>query len=42
MFPFDRIKIDKSFTQNLTKRAACAVVISAVVSLAHPLDIATR
>jgi predicted signal transduction protein with EAL and GGDEF domain len=24
MFPFDKIKIDKSFTQNLTKRADCA------------------
>ena len=23
-FPFDKIKIDKSFTQNLTKRAECA------------------
>jgi EAL domain-containing protein (putative c-di-GMP-specific phosphodiesterase class I) len=41
MFPFDRIKIDKSFIQNLTKRAECAAVISAVLALARSLDIAT-
>jgi len=41
MFPFDRIKIDKSFTQNLTKRAECAAIISATLTLAHNLDIAT-
>jgi len=41
MFPFDKIKIDKSFTQNLTKRAECAAIISATLTLAHTLDIAT-
>ena len=41
MFPFDKIKIDKSFTQNLTKRAECAAIISATLTLAHNLDIAT-
>jgi diguanylate cyclase (GGDEF)-like protein/PAS domain S-box-containing protein len=41
MFPFDKIKIDKSFTQNLTKRAECAAIISATLTLAHGLDIAT-
>jgi EAL domain-containing protein (putative c-di-GMP-specific phosphodiesterase class I) len=41
MFPVSRIKIDKSFTQNMTKRADCAAVISAVLALAHSLDIAT-
>jgi diguanylate cyclase (GGDEF)-like protein/PAS domain S-box-containing protein len=41
MFPFDKIKIDKSFTQNMTKRADCAAIISAVLALAHSLDIAT-
>ena len=40
-FPFDRIKIDKSFTQNLTKRADCAAIISATLTLANSLDIAT-
>jgi diguanylate cyclase (GGDEF)-like protein/PAS domain S-box-containing protein len=41
MFPFDRIKIDKSFTQNMTKRSACAAIISATLTLAQILDIAT-
>ena len=35
MFPFDRIKIDKSFTQNLTKRSECAAIISATLTLAQ-------
>jgi len=41
MFPFDRIKIDKSFTQNLTKRSECAAIVSATLTLAQNLDIAT-
>ncbi len=41
MFPFDKIKIDKSFTQNLTKRSDCAAIISATLTLANGLDIAT-
>ncbi len=41
MFPFDKIKIDKSFTQNLTKRSECAAIISATLTLAQTLDIAT-
>jgi diguanylate cyclase (GGDEF)-like protein/PAS domain S-box-containing protein len=41
MFPFDKIKIDKSFTQNLTKRSECAAIISAALTLAQSLDIAT-
>ena len=41
MFPFDKIKIDKSFTQNLTKRSECAAIISATLTLARSLDIAT-
>ena len=41
MFPFDKIKIDKSFTQNLTKRADCAIIISATLTLARGLDIVT-
>jgi diguanylate cyclase (GGDEF)-like protein/PAS domain S-box-containing protein len=40
-FPFDKIKIDKSFTQNLTKRSECAAIISATLTLAQNLDIAT-
>src|SRR6202007_2515246 len=37
MFPFDRIKIDKSFTQNMTKRSECAAIISATLTLAKSL-----
>jgi len=41
MFPFDKIKIDKSFTQNLTKRTDCAAIISATLTLAQSLGITT-
>jgi len=41
MFPFDKIKIDKSFTKNMTHRADCAAIISAVLALAHSLNIQT-
>ena len=41
MFPFDKIKIDKSFIQNLTKRADCAAIISATLTLAQSLGIET-
>jgi len=36
-FPFDKIKIDKSFTQGLTSSAECAAVIGSVLTLARPL-----
>jgi EAL domain-containing protein (putative c-di-GMP-specific phosphodiesterase class I) len=41
MFPFDKIKIDKSFTQNLTKRTECAAIIAATLTLAQSLNIET-
>ena len=41
MFPFDKIKIDKTFTQNMTKRADCAAIISATLKLAQSLDMRT-
>jgi diguanylate cyclase (GGDEF)-like protein len=41
MFPFDKIKIDKSFTSNMTSRADCAAVIAGVLALANSLEIAT-
>lgn len=41
MFPFDKIKIDKSFTKNMTTRADCAAIITAVLALARSLDIQT-
>jgi diguanylate cyclase (GGDEF)-like protein len=41
MFPFDKIKIEKSFTRNITTRADCAAIITAVLALAHSLNIQT-
>jgi diguanylate cyclase (GGDEF)-like protein len=41
MFPFDKIKIDKSFTQDMTTRNDCAAIISAVLALAHSMNIET-
>jgi diguanylate cyclase (GGDEF)-like protein len=40
-FPFDRIKIDKSFTQGCLARADCKAVVSSVLALAQGLGIAT-
>ncbi|PWT87818.1 MAG: bifunctional diguanylate cyclase/phosphodiesterase [Proteobacteria bacterium] len=40
-FPFDKIKIDKSFTQQLTKRAECAAIISSVRALGIGLNMLT-
>ncbi len=40
MFPFDKIKIDKSFTQGLTNRADCAAIVASVLTLARGLDMA--
>jgi predicted signal transduction protein with EAL and GGDEF domain len=41
MFPFDRIKIDRSFIANLTRRADCAAIVSAVLALGQSLNTAT-
>ncbi|HVG51952.1 MAG TPA: EAL domain-containing protein, partial [Xanthobacteraceae bacterium] len=40
-FPFDRIKIDRSFVANLTTRPDCAAIVCAVTGLARSLDIKT-
>ena len=41
MFPFDKIKIDKSFTQGMTKSASCAAVISSTLAIGRGLDMTT-
>jgi len=41
MFPFDKIKIDKSFTQNLGSRPEYAAIVAAVIALAQKLGITT-
>jgi diguanylate cyclase (GGDEF)-like protein len=40
MFPFDKIKIDKTFTHGLLTRADCRAAIASVLTLARGLDIA--
>jgi diguanylate cyclase (GGDEF)-like protein/PAS domain S-box-containing protein len=40
-FPFDKIKIDRSFTQNLSKRPECSAIILSVQALASGLNILT-
>ena len=40
MFPFDKIKIDKSFTQGLLTRSDCMAVVASILTLARGLDIA--
>jgi len=40
-FPFDRVKIDRSFTHGVLNRRDCAAVVASVLALAHGLGIAT-
>ena len=40
-FPFDKIKIDKSFVSELTERAECVAIVDAVTALGRGLDILT-
>ena len=41
MFPFDKIKIDRSFVSELSTRSDCAAIVCAIVNLARSLNIAT-
>jgi diguanylate cyclase (GGDEF)-like protein len=41
MFPFDKIKIDRSFTQNIAMRNDSAAVVSSILALAHGLGMTT-
>jgi EAL domain-containing protein (putative c-di-GMP-specific phosphodiesterase class I) len=41
MFPFDKIKIDKSFIQSMTSRADSAAIVSAIAGLGRALDMQT-
>ena len=41
MFPFDRIKIDRSFTCDLADNADCASIVAAVANLGRSLQIDT-
>jgi len=41
MFPFDKIKIDRSFVGELSNRADCAAIVCAVTGLGRGLEIIT-
>ena len=41
MIPFDKIKIDRSFTMKMRERADCAAIVAAVVALGHNLNTQT-
>jgi EAL domain-containing protein (putative c-di-GMP-specific phosphodiesterase class I) len=41
MFPFDKIKIDRSFTSELLQRSDCAAIVCAIINLGRSLDIIT-
>jgi EAL domain-containing protein (putative c-di-GMP-specific phosphodiesterase class I) len=41
MFPFDKIKIDRSFVHELANNADCAAIVSAVAGLGSSLRIGT-
>lgn len=40
-FPFDRIKIDKTFILNMTKSSGCAAVVATAITLGRCLNIGT-
>jgi len=41
LFPFDKIKIDKSFVQEMPHRADCAAIVCAITSLGRELNMVT-
>lgn len=41
MFPFDEIKIDKSFVDDIAVHSGCAAIVSATTTLARAFDIIT-
>jgi EAL domain-containing protein (putative c-di-GMP-specific phosphodiesterase class I) len=41
MFPFDKIKIDKTFIGNMTERTDCGAIIDATLTMAKRLGMAT-
>jgi EAL domain-containing protein (putative c-di-GMP-specific phosphodiesterase class I) len=40
-FPFDKIKIDRSFVAEMTTRYDCTAIVCAITSLAKSLNMAT-
>ena len=41
LFPFDKVKIDRSFTQHITERADCAAIVNSILALGRSLGMVT-
>jgi diguanylate cyclase (GGDEF)-like protein len=41
LFPFDKIKIDRSFIKDMAERADCAAIVCSVIGLGRSLDMIT-
>jgi EAL domain-containing protein (putative c-di-GMP-specific phosphodiesterase class I) len=41
LFPFDKVKIDGSFTRHITERADCAAIVSSIIGLGRSLGMVT-
>ena len=41
MFPFDKVKIDKSFVRDIADRSDCAAIVCAIANLGRSLNMAT-
>lgn len=41
LFPFNRVKIDRSFVANVTKRPHCAAIVTAAIDLGRNLEMRT-
>lgn len=40
-FPFDKIKIDRSFVKDLAKRSDCVAIVRAITGLGRSLNVTT-
>jgi diguanylate cyclase (GGDEF)-like protein len=41
MFPFNKVKIDRSFVSRMVDRRDCATIVCSIINLAHNLDMTT-
>ena len=41
MFPFNKVKIDRSFVSGMVDRRDCAAIVCSIINLAHNLDMTT-
>jgi EAL domain-containing protein (putative c-di-GMP-specific phosphodiesterase class I) len=40
-FPFDKIKIDRSFIESISDKVECVTIVEAVTTMAHRLNMTT-